>query len=284
MNFNAEVQRYFTFPMRLIGIGSLVGVFGCLGLAQTAESILLFIFSMSLSFLGTIVTLCGLMVLEENPPSQKKFRKLKSETIKTIKIQYPNYIMKLETLKQDYQKLYGKLSDTREYYDISRKELRNLRLELKKIQKELHDKSNITSQIIDNVAPNGIAEKIIWSEKQVKLTEFSEQLDALSQVFTFSHLEQYRNKLSQFDSSLKRLDHGIRYYRELLIHCNDNDDSKYDTVFDIKQKVDTYEKLMIREEKQMEELLVSMENKRDEAKNELTFFMSQLDRFNEGYY
>lgn len=283
MNFNAEVQRYFTFPMRLIGVGSLVGVFGCLGLAQKSDSIIFFIFSMGLSFLGTIITLCGLMVLEDNPPRLKQVRKLKSEIFRTIKIQYPNYIMKLETLKQEYQKLYGKLGDIRKYYDNHRKELRNLRSELKVMQKELQDRLNNKSQIIDNNTPNWIAENIIWSEKQVKLNGFFEQIDDLSQIFTFSHLEQYRTMTSNISSSLKRLDHGIRYYRELIIHCND-DDANYETIVDSKQNVETVDKLMISEEKQIEELLVTMDNKKDEVKNELTFFKSKLDNFNEGYF
>ena len=283
MNFNTKVQKYFTFPMRLIGVGFLVGVFGCLGLAQTAESIIIFIFSIALSFLGTIVTLCGLMVLDENPPSQKKVRNLKSEIIKTVKIQYPNYIMNLETLKQDYQKLYGKLGEIREYYENHRKQIRNLRSVLKNMQKEFQDKLNNKSSIIDNDAPDGIAKKILWSEKQVQLTELNEQLEVLSQTFTFSHLEQYRSSLSHISNNLKRLDHGIRYYRELLIHCNDAD-ANYDIIFDTKQKVETVDKLMIDEEKQTEELLVIMVDKMDEAKNELAFFQSQLENFNDGYF
>ncbi len=282
MNFNAEVQRYFTFPMRLIGIGFLIGVFGCLGLAQTAESIIIFIFSMALSFLGTIVTLCGLMVLDENPPSQKKIRNLKSEIIKTVKIQYPNYIMNLETLKQDYQKLYRKLGEIREYYENHRKEIRKLRSVLKNMQKEFQNKQNNGSPII-NDTPDGIAKKILWSEKQVQLTELNEQIEVLSQIFTFSHLEQYRSSLSHISNNLKRLDYGIRYYRELLIHCNDAD-ANYDIIFDTKQKVAAVDKLLINEEKQTEELLVTMVDKMDEAKNELTFFRSQLKNFNDGYF
>ena len=271
-----EIKKYLSFPMVLIGSGSFVGVIGWLGLAQTAESILFFVGSMLLSFSGSMATLCGLMSLERIAPSKLKVRKMKSDISKNIKIQYPTYILNVEKLKQKYQELHGKLPDIRTDCENFRQAIRNQRSSLVNLQKQLQENLKNHASVIDNDSADGIAKKILWSEKEIQLTELNDTLEKLSVFFTGADLERYRVELTYISGGLAQLDQGIRDYRKLMILCN-SADANYENITKVKQKVDKVDTLMVLQEKRLEELGTEMNTKCEEAKIELSLFQEQLD-------
>ncbi len=273
-----EITKYLSFPMVLIGSGSFFGVIGWLGLAQAAGSIIFFIGSMLLSFSGSMVTLCGLMSLERAAPSHLKVRKLKIEISKNLKIEYPSYILKVEKLKQKYRELHGKLPDFRVYCEEFRQNIRNLRSELANLEKQLQKNLRNHAPVIDNNSADGIAKKILWSEKQIQLTELSETLEKLSDFFTTADLERYRIELTYVSGGLSKLDRGIGFFRELMILCN-KPDANYENIIRIKQKVDRTNNLMAQQEPRLQELGTEMETKCEEAKMELSLFLQQIDDF-----
>ncbi len=271
-----EIKKYLSFPMVLIGSGSFVGVIGWLGLAQAAESILFFAGSALLSFSGSMATLCGLMSLERIAPSKLKVRKLKSDISKNIKIQYPTYILNVEKLKQKYQELYGKLPEIRTDCENFRQDIRNQRSKLVNLQKQLQENLKNHAPVIDNDSVDGIAKKILWSEKEIQLTELNDVLEKLTDFFTGADLERYRAELTHISGGLTLLDQGIRDYRELMLVCN-RSDLNYENIIKAKQKVDKVDTLMALQEKRLEELRTEIEIKCEEAKMELSFFQQQLD-------
>ena len=273
-----EITKYLSFPMILIGSGSFFGVIGWLGLAQAAESTIFFIGAMLLSFSGSMATLCGLMSLERLAPSKQKVRKLKTEISKYIKIQYPTFIIQVEKQKQKYQELYRKLPEIRNYCEEFRQDIRNLRLRLSNLEKRLQEKLKNYAPVIDNDSADGIAKKILWSEKQIQLTQFNDSLEKLSRFITTADIERYRGELTHISSTLTQLDQGINHYRELMILCN-RSDADYDKIISAKQKVDKADNLIIRQENRLQELRTEMATKSESAKMELSLFQEQLDEF-----
>jgi len=271
-----EITKYLSFPMVLIGSGSFVGVIGWLGLAQAAESILFFVGSMLLSFSGSMATLCGLMSLERIAPSKLKVRKMKSEISKNIKIQYPTYILNVEKLKQKHQELHGKLPEIRTGCENFRQAIRNQKSGLVNLQKQLQENLKNHASVIGNDSVDGIAKKILWSEKEIQLTELNDALEKLTNFFTGADLERYRVELTYISGGLTQLDQGIRDYRELMILCN-RADANYENITKVKQKVEKVDTLMVLQEKRLEELGTEMDTKPEEAKMELWLFQEQLD-------
>ena len=274
----SELTKFLSFPMLLIGSGSFIGVIGWMGLAQAAESILFFVGSALFSFSGSMATLCGLMSLERPPPSPTKLRQLKADTAKHLKMQYPSYILNVEKLKQKYQELYAKLPELLIFCEAYRTEIRNLRLELTSFEKRLQANLRNQAQTIDIDSPDGIAKKILWSEKQIQLTHLNEFLEKLSGYFKLTDLEAYRVELMHVNTGLTQLDRGIEFYRELMILCHKLDDN-FKRISSVKEKVDKTNDLMERQNKRLQDLSVEMDAKFEEAKSELFRFQNQLDDF-----
>lgn len=278
MDSKNEITKYLSFPAVLIGSGSFVGLIGWWGVAQTAGNILFLTGSIILSLSGSIATLCGLMGLERAAPNPTKLRKLKSEISKNLKILYPSYILNVEKLKQKYQELHGKLPKFRDYYDNFRYDIRSLRSELTNLEKLLQENLRNHAPVIDDGSVDGIAKKILWSEKQIQLSQLNETLGKLSGFWTTADLERYRVELTHVNGGLFQLDGGIRYYRDLMILSN-KPDAKYDKIISVKQRVDKINNLMAQQESRLHELETEMNAKCEEAKNELSLFQQQIDEF-----
>ena len=278
MDTKSEIKKYFTFPMLLISSGSFFGVIGWMGMANVTESIIFSVGSMLLSFSGTMTTLCGLMSLERIAPSTRKIYKLKLEISKNLKIHYPTYILDVEKSKRKYKELNEQLRFTRTYYEVYRQQIRNLRYELTHLEKQLQQNLKNNAPVIDNDSADAIAKKLLWSEKQIQLTEFKEAIEKLSQFFTSEDLEHYRDELTYINGELTQLEQGIDYYRELMIMCNQSD-AKYDKIINAKAKVEKVDNLIARQQNRIENLENEIDTKCEETKIELSLFTQQLNDF-----
>ena len=281
MESKNEITRYMTLPTTLIGIGSFFGILGWWGLAQAAGSILLFSGSMLLSLSGSIATLVGLLTLEKTKPNKQKVRKIKSLIANDIKIQYPNYILHVEYMKQQHQTLYDKMSAIWEYSESFKLNILQLKTQLEELQRNLQEnlKRNTLERKDDSV--DDIAQKILWSEKEIKLSEYQESLDTLSNFLTISDVDGFRDELSQISRSIKRLENGIGYYRDLLLFCSQEEEDNYDQILDVKEKVEKTDTLISQQNTRLVELGNKMNTKHEQAEIELTNFQSQLIDFQE---
>lgn len=281
MDTKSEIKKYLSYPMLLIGSGSFFGVIGWMGLANAAESLIFFIGSSLLSLTGSMTTLCGLMSLERFPPSKQKIRQLKTDTSKHLKIHYPTYIIEVDKAKEKYNELFEQLQSIRTYYEVYRQEVRNLRSELTHIEKQLQQNLKNSAPIIDNDSADAIARKLLWSDKQIQLAELNEQFEKFTRFFSSIDLERYRDKLTYISRDLMRLEHGIEYYRELLILCSQSN-SKYDNFINAKRKVEKVDRLNSRQEKRLADLELEMDTKCEEVKIELSLFRERLEDFKIG--
>ncbi len=277
MPTKGEIRKYLTFPMLLIGSGSFFGVIGWMGLAQAADSIIFTVGSSLLSFSGSAATLCGLMSLEITP-SKKKINKQKLDIIKHIKLHYPNYIISTEKQKKKYKELYGQLREIRIFCNEFRQEVRSLQTQLVNLDKHLQEKLKDNSPLIDDDSADGIAKKILWSERQIQLSQIKDNLEKLSVFLTNAELEKYRVELTQICGGLRHLDIGIDSYRNLMILCN-QPDVNFEKISVAQQKVERAENKKNRQEKRIEEFRVEMETKCETAKVELSLFQQQIEDF-----
>lgn len=278
MGLKVEIRKYLTLPMLLISSGSFFGVIGWMGMASAVESILFSTGSMLLSFSGTITTLCGLMSLERIAPSKQKIYKLKLDISKNLKIHYPTYIIEVEKSKRKYKELYEQLRSTRIYYEVYRKQIRNIRSELTDLEEHLQLNLKNNATVIDNDSAEAIAKKLIWSEKQIQLTEFKKSFEQLNTFFTSEDLERYRVELTYINGGLLQLEQGIDSYRELMIMCNQSN-TKYDNLINAKTKVERVDKLIKHQKKRLENLKNEMNTKCEETKIEFSLFHQNLNDF-----
>ncbi len=269
------IKKFLTFPVFLISSGSFVGLIGWWGLAQTASGIIFFIGSMLLSLSGSITTLWGLLSLERTEPSPFKIRKLKEKILKDLKIAYPSYILRVENLTQKQTELSNKFPFYRSCFENFRDDTRLIRTELNNLEKQMENRLRQNAANIDHDSAEGIAEKILWSEKQIYLTQLNESLEKLTDLFTSSDVEQYRLELTNLRGRISHLEHGTDTYRELMILCN-KDDAEYDNIQQIKQKVDDLSDLMSHQEPKLQELETWIETKYEESKRELSQFRKQI--------
>ena len=75
-----------------------------------------------------------------------------------------------------------------------------------------------------------------------------------------------------------KLEHGIEYYRELLILCSESN-TKYDNFINAKRKVEKIDKLNSRQEEKLVDLESEMDTKCEEVKIELSLFRERLEVF-----
>ena len=279
MESKNEITKYMTLPTTLIGTGSFFGILGWWGLAQAAGSILLFSGSMLLSLSGSIATLVGLLTLEKTKPNKQKVRKIKSLIANDIKIQYPNYILQVEYMKQQHQTLYDKMSAIWEYSESFKLNVLQLKTQLEELQRNLQEnlKRNTPERKDDSV--DDIAQKILWSEKEIELSEYQESLNTLSNYLTTSDLDGFRDELYHISRSLKQLENGIAYYRDLLLFCSQEEEDNYDQILDVKEKVEKTDTLISQQNTRLIELANKMNTKHEQAEIELTNFQNQLIEF-----
>lgn len=280
MTTKTELKKYLSFPVFLISSGSFVGLVGWWGLAQTAGGIIFFIGSMLLSLSGSVTALWGLMSLERTEPSPTKIRKLKNGISKDLKIQYPSYILQVENLKRKTDELHNQLPYYRSYFENFKNNIRQLRTELISLEEQLQNNLKKNAPVIDNDSAEGIAKKILWSEKQIYLTQLSDSLEDLSEFFTSSDLEKYRVELTSMNGRFSQLERGTDLYRDLMMLCH-KADSEYENVLTLKQKVDDINRLMLHHKPKLSELETMIERKYEESKIALLDFRKQIDDFEE---
>lgn len=276
MDVKNDITKYVTLPTTLIGSGSFFGILGWWGLAQAAGSFLLFSGSMLLSLSGSIATLVGLLSLEKTKPNKQKAIKIKSLLANDIKIQYPNYILQVEYIKQQHQKLYDKMSDIWQYSESFKLRVLQLETQLENLQKDLqeHLKSNTPMQKDDSV--DDIAQKILWSEKEIELSQYHEELETVSNCLTSSDISGFRDELSRISRSLGQLENGIGHYRNLLIFCSQEEEDNYEQILEVKEKVEKTNTILSHQYTHLEALRITMNTKLEQAENELSRFQKQI--------
>ena len=277
MSTKDETAKYWSFPAILIGSGLFIEIIGLWTMIQGTGPLLLF-GGFILSVVGSVAILSGLMTMERSALSPTKLRKLKFDISKELKIQYPSYILKVEELKQKYQGLYNKLPELQNYCEEFRKHVRNLQDALANLEIQLQQNLRDDALVTDNDSADGIAKKILWSEKQIQLNQLTETLETLAAFFTNADIERYRAGLTHISGRLTQLDRGIKAYRELMILCHKTD-TPYEDITRLKERVDKTNALIAQQEPKLQKLGEEIDTRPEKAKVELSLFQQQLDDF-----
>ena len=277
MSSKDESAKDVSLPAIFIGSGLFIEIIGLWTVIQTTEPLLM-LGGLTLSVVGSLAILYGLMIIERPALSPTKLRKLKFDISKELKIQYPSYILKVEELQQKYQALYNKLPELQNYCEEFRKHVRNLQAALGSLDGQLQRNLRDTAVVIDEDSADGIAKKILWSEKQIQLNQLNETLETLTGFFTNADIERYRAGLTHISGRLTQLDRGIKAYRELMILC-DKPETHYEDITRVKEKVDRTNALIAQQEPRLQALGEEIDTKPEKAKVELSLFQQQLDDF-----
>ena len=120
--------------------------------------------------------------------------------------------------------------------------------------------------------------KIIWSDKQLELTQLESALKTLAETESPMVPETYRSILNRIRKDLKRLDNGITLYHELLIACT-KETTAFDAIQVLKEEVKEIDTLMSLHEAELLQLETDTRTRHELSKMALSMFQERFDEF-----
>ena len=280
------LEDYLTSPIFLLLVGPLLGVFGLLAMSMStaAEDTLFHFFALILTLLGFSVAAYGLMgALEGKPIRTLTKRELEEvrELSQNLKVQYPTYVLKVHKLKEKHEGLHEKISDVRTDAEEFKARIKMFQTGLTELETQLHDNLQKQAPIMDNDSVDGVAKKILWSEKQLELTQFDASLKVLVETESPMVPEDYRSVLNRIRKDFKKLESGVTLYHELLTACSKETDT-FDTVEALKTAVEEINELTSQHEAELLKLETGTQTRHELSKMALSIFEERFRAFKAG--
>ena len=278
------VEDYLSSPVFPLVVGLLLGGFGLLAMVTTGDDILFYALALFLTVCGFSAAAYGLMgTLEDKQP--KRLTKSERQEVlalsQSLKIRYPTYTLKVYKLKEKHEMLQEKFPEIRAYAEEFNHRLKMLQAGLTELETQLHHNLRRHAPVLDNDNADGIAKKIIWSNKQLELTQLGTALKTLAETESPVVPENYRNVLSQVRKDFKKLDGGITLYHELLTTCTRETDP-YDVIQTLKEEVEGIDALVAQHENELQRLETSTLMQYEMSKMGLSMFQERFDEFKAG--
>ena len=276
-----KVENYLSSPIFPLATGLLLGGFGLFAMEVAVGDLLFYILALFLTVCGFSTSAYGLMGILENTQPRKLTKSERQEVLtlsQNLKVRYPTYILKVHKLKEKHEMLHEKLPEVRSYAEEFNHRLKMFQSGLAELETQLHDNLRRHAPIIDNDNVDGFAKKIIWSDKQLELTQLGTALKTLVETESPVVPENYRRALSRIRKDFKKLDDGATLYHELLIACT-KETSTFDTIQALKEEVEEVDTLMFRHEVELQELETSTLTQYKMSKIALSMFQERLDEF-----
>lgn len=275
------VEDYLTSPIFLLVIGLLLGGFGLFAMWSAADDSLFYILVLVLTIFGFSVAAYGLMgILEDKHP--RKLTKSERQEVRalsqSLKVRYPTYTLKVHKLKEKHEMLHEKFPEVRSYAEEFKHQLRAFESGLAELETQLHDNLKKHAPVIDTDNVDGVAKKIVWSDKQLELTQLGTALKTLAETESPVVPENYRSVLSQIRKDFKKLDGGITLYHELLTTCTRETES-YDVIQALKEEVEGIDALIAEHEAELQRLETSTLTQYEMSKMALSMFQERFDQF-----
>ena len=276
-----KVENYLSSPIFPLVTGLLLGGFGLFAIWVAADDTLFHILALFLTICGFSAAAYGLMgTLEDKQP--KRLTKSERQEVlalsQSLKVRYPTYTLKVHKLKEKHEMLHEKFPEVRTYAEEFNHRLKMLQSGLAELETQLHDNLRKHAPVIDNDNVDGVAKKIIWSDKQLELTQLGTALKTLAETESPVVPENYRSALSRIRKDFKRLDDGVTLYHELLIVCT-KETSTFDAIQTLKEEVEEVDALMFRHEVELQELETSTLTQYEMSKMALSMFQERFDEF-----
>ena len=278
------VEDYLSSPIFPLVTGLLLGGFGLFAMRIAADDTLFHILALFLTVCGFAAAAYGLMgTLENKQP--RKLTKSELEEVhalsQSLKVRYPTYTLQVHKLKEKHQMLHEKFPEVRSYAEEFNHQLRTFQSGLAELETQLHDNLRKHAPVIDNDDVDGVAKKIIWSDKQLALTQLRTALKTLTETENPIVPETYRSVLSRIRKDLKRLDNGVTLYHDLLIACT-KEVSAFDAIQALKEEVAAVDALMSLHEAELQELETNTQTQYEMSKMALSMFQERFDAFKAG--
>ena len=276
-----KVENYLSSPIFPLVTGLLLGGFGLFAIWVAADDTLFHILALFLTICGFSAAAYGLMgTLEDKQP--KRLTKSERQEVlalsQSLKVRYPTYTLKVHKLKEKHEMLHEKFPEVRTYAEEFNHRLKMLQSGLAELETQLHDNLRKHAPVIDNDNVDGVAKKIIWSDKQLELTQLGTALKTLAETESPVVPENYRSALSRIRKDFKRLDGGVTLYHELLTVCT-KETSTFDAIQTLKEEVEEVDALMFRHEVELQELETSTLTQYEMSKMALSMFQERFDEF-----
>ena len=257
--FKMETYNFFIFW------GLLLGVFGAIATSILAIRVdyplnaLWLLLTILLILTGPMLILTGLigtlMHRKLRTLTKRKLQEI-SKLSQNLKVRYPTYVLKVYKLKEKHETLHKKFQEVRTHSEEFKERIKAFQTGLTELETQLHNNLRKYASIMDNV--DGVAKKILWSEKQLELTYLDTSLKTLVETENPMGPEHYLGILNQIQRDFKKLDAGVTGYHELLTACT-RAPHTFDTVEALKTNVEEIDALISHLTSQHEAELLKLE-------------------------
>ena len=279
MSTRIKIEPYLSNPTFVLGAGLFLIGFGFYAMRTAADDLLLFILVWILTICGFSAAVYGFMGIVEG---KGKWTKGNPEEIRSLsqslKVRYPTYILKLHTLKERYERLHEKFPEVRTHSEEFKRRTKAFQVDLIALGTELHANLQKHAPVMDRDAVDGIAQKVLWSNRQIALTELNDALKTLEDSESPIVPERYRSVLNRIHGDFKRLDGGVALYHELLTTCTD-ETAAGDTVLGLKQSVQEIDTLLSQHETELQALETDTRTRYELSEMALSMFQERLETF-----
>ncbi len=282
MFIGKTLEDYLSSPVFPLVVGLLVGGFGLFAMSTVGDDTLFHIFlALFLTVCGFSAAAYGLMgTLEGKPIRTLTKRELQAvrELTQDLKVHYPTYVLKVHKLKEKHEELHEKFPEVRTHSEEFKERIKAFQTGLTELETQLHDNLQKHAPIMDNDSVDGVAKKILWSEKQLELTQFDTTLKTLVETESPTAPEDYRSVLNRIRKDFKKLDGGVTLYHELLTACTRETDT-FDTVEVLKTEVEEIDALTSQHEAELLKLETDTQTRYEMSKMALSIFEERFRAF-----
>ena len=284
MSTKTKADKYLSNPAFPLVVGLLLGGFGLYAMWIAADDTLFHILTLFLIVCGFSAAAYGLMgTLEDKQP--KRLTKSERQEVlalsQSLKIRYPTYTLKVHKLKEKHEMLHEKFPEVRSYAEEFNRHLKMFQSGLTELETQLHDNLRKHAPVIDDDTVDGVAKKIIWSDKQLALTQLGTALKTLAETESPVVPENYRSLLSRIRKDFKKLDSGVTLYHELLTACTRETDT-FEVIQTLKAEVEGIDALIAQHEAELQGLETSTLAQYEMSKMALSMFQERFDEFKAG--
>ena len=284
MLIGKTLEDYLSSPIFPLVTGLLLGGFGLFAMQVAGDDTLFHSLALFLTVCGFAAAAYGLMgTLGDKQP--RKLTKGERQEVhalsQSLKVRYPTYTLKVHKLKEKHEMLHEKFPEVRAYAEEFNHQLKTFQSELAELETQLHDNLKKHAPVIDNDNVDGVAKKIIWSDKQLELTQLGTALKTLAETERPVVPEDYRSVLRRIHKDFKRLGDGVTLYHDLLTTCTRETDS-FDVIQALKEEVEGIDALIAEHEAELQRLETSALTQYEMSKMALSMFQERFDQFKTG--
>ena len=284
MSAKIKIEPYLSSPIFALVVGLFLGGFGLFAMRVAADDTLFYVLTWILTICGLSAAVYGFMGMLEG----KQVRKLTKSHLRevrtlaqTLKVRYPTYILKVHKLKEKYKSLHEEFPEVRRHSEQFKSRIKVFQAGLAELETQLHDNLQKHAPVMDNDNVDGVAKKILWSNRQIELTQLNTALKALEDSESPIVPENYRSVLNRIHGDFKTLDGGVPLYHELLTVCTSKP-AVFEAILALKQEVEEIDALLSQRETELQNLETDTQTRYELSKMALSMFQERFEAFKAG--